>query len=164
MPPPEFHDVLPGKPMNRLVAFGVAGLSFALPLDRVVKATRAVAATPLPQAPEIVCGIINVQGRIVAVINLRRRLGLAEREIALADQLLIVRGATRMLAMIVDAVAGVVECDEKDFVAVETVVAGTRHVSGIFKSSGGMVLIHDLDSFLSLEEERGLAAALAPLA
>lgn len=150
--------------MSAFVAFNLDGLSLALPLDRVARAVRAVAATPLPQAPEIVCGVVNVQGRIVPVINLRRRFGLAEREIGLDDQLLIAHGATRMLAMVVDAVGGVIECDEKDFVPVDTVVAGTRHVKGIVKGPDGMVLIHDLDSFLSLEEERALDAALSPAA
>ncbi|WP_310452202.1 chemotaxis protein CheW [Sulfuritalea sp.] len=150
--------------MSSLVAFNLEGLFLALPLDRVARAVRAVAATPLPQAPEIVCGVINVQGRIVPVINLRRRFGLAERETGLDDQLLIAHSATRMLAMIVDAVVGVIECDEKDFVAVDSVVAGTRHLTGIVKSPDGMVLIHDLDSFLSLEEERALDAALSPAA
>ena len=150
--------------MSALVAFNLDGLSLALPLDRVARAVRAVAATPLLQAPAIVCGIVNVQGRIVPVINLRRRFGLAERELALDDQLLIARSATRVLAMIVDAVAGVIECDEKDFVAVESVVGGTRLLKGIVKAPDGMVLIHDLDSFLSLDEERELDAALAPAA
>ena len=94
----------------RLVTFRLEGLFLALPLDRVLRAVRAVAATPLPRAPEIVYGVVNVRGRIVPVVNLRRRFGLAEREIALTDQLLIARGATRMLAMIVDAVGGVIEC------------------------------------------------------
>lgn len=148
--------------MELFVAFFVEGLTFGLPLERVGRAVRAVAATPLPQAPEIVCGVVNVQGRIVPVINLRRRFGLAERETGLDDQLLIAHGATRMLAMMVDAVVGVIECDEKDFVAVDTVVAGTRHVKGIVKGRDGMVLIHDLDGFLSLEEEHALDAALSP--
>lgn len=148
--------------MNSLVTFNLAGLFLALPLDRVMRTVRAVAATPLPQAPDIVSGVVNIQGRIVPVINLRRRFGLVEREIALSDQLLIARSATRLLAMIVDSVAGVIECDEKDFVAVDSVVAGTRHLTGIVRNPGGMVLIHDLDSFLSLEEERALDAALSP--
>jgi purine-binding chemotaxis protein CheW len=129
-----------------------------------LRAVRAVAATPLPLAPAIVLGVVNVQGRIVPVVNLRRRLGLAERALALDDQLLIAHSATRMLAMIVDAVTGVIECEAKDFVAVDTIVGGTRLLQGIVKAPDGMVLIHDLDSFLSLDEERELDAALVPVA
>lgn len=146
--------------MSQFVVFSVDGVFLGLPLTQVVRALRAVATTPLPQAPEIVSGIVNAQGRIVPVINMRRRFGLTEREIGLNDQLLIAHSATRPLAMIVDTVVGVVDCEERDFVAIDSVVAGTRHVKGIVKGTDDMVLIHDLDSFLSLEEERVLDAAL----
>lgn len=146
---------------SRFVAFRIEGLRLALPLACVVRAVRAVAATPLPAAPAIVDGIINLQGRVVPVVSLRRRLGLAEREIGLADQLLIAHSATRMLAMLVDAVTGVIGCETRDVVPVDSVVGGTRHVTGVVKASDGMLLIHDLDRLLSVEEDRGLDAALA---
>lgn len=147
--------------MSPCVAFRVEDLFLALPLGRVMRSVRAVAVTSLPHAPEIVCGVINVQGRVVPVIDLRRRFGLPEREIRLTDQVLIAHSATRMLAMIVDAVFGVVACDAKDFIAVDSVVGGTRHVKGIVKGADGLMLIYDLDRFLSLDEERVLDAALA---
>lgn len=149
--------------MSSFVAFTVDGLQLALPLESVSKTTRVVAVTPLLHAPDIVRGVVDVQGTIVPVIDLRRRFGLAEREIALADQLLFARSVKRMLAMVVDTVVGVIECDEAEFVAVDTIVAGTRHLKGIVKGGDGMVLIQDLDGFLLLEEEVGLDAALAPV-
>lgn len=147
--------------MGPCVAFSVGPLSLALPLDKVVRTVRAVAASPLPQAPEVVLGVINVQGTIVPLVDLRRRFGLPEQELRLTDQLLIVHGATRVLAMVVDAVDGVTACDEHDFHAVESIVPGTRHVKGIVKRADGVVLVQDLDAFLSLEEERALDAAMA---
>lgn len=150
--------------MSSFVAFVVEGLSIALPLDRVVRSVRAVAVIPLPQAPEVVCGIVNLQGDIVPVVNLRRRFGLTERELDLGDRFLIVRSSRRTLAMIVDTVAGVIECEEKDFVTVESIVTGTNYVEGVVKSPDGMVLIQDLDSFLPLNEEILLDVALTSIA
>lgn len=141
------------------VVFALDGLRFGLPLDRVERAIRAVALRALPQAPDIVSGVFNLQGRIVPVVNVRRRFGLRERELAPADQLLIV-GARRTVAMIVDGVDGVVDCREESFVPIDAVVGGTNHVQGVVKTPGGMVLIQDLDRFLSLDEEQSLAAAL----
>lgn len=150
------------RAMSPLVAFSVDERAFALPLGQVERALRAVAVTPLPHAPAIVCGVVNIAGRIVPVINLRRRFGLCEKEIGLADQLLIANTSQRPLAMIVDTVLGVVNCEEKDFVAVDSIVAGTNYLRGIVKSPAGMVLIHDLDTFLSLEEVQALDNALMP--
>jgi len=148
--------------MTPQVVFTIDDRSFALPLVQVERAVRAVAVTALPQAPAIVCGVVNIAGRIVPVIDLRRRFGLPEREIGLTDQLLIAHTYDRPLALIVDAVVGVDEYADQDFVAVDSIVAGTSFLRGIVKSAAGMILIHDLDSFLSLEETQALDSALAP--
>lgn len=149
--------------LNQVVAFAVGGVTLALPRDNVWRTVRAVAATPLPQPAGIVWGVVNVQGRIVPVISLRRRLGLVDREIGLADQLLIARSATHMLAMMVDTVAEIVECGEKDGLTVDTVVGAVGDLKGVVKRPDGLLLIHDLDSFLLLEEKWALGA-LTPVA
>ncbi|WP_114970781.1 chemotaxis protein CheW [Rhodoferax ferrireducens] len=140
--------------MPTIVIFALDQERYALPLERVERAVRIVEVTPLPKTPAIVCGIVNVRGRLVPVINLRRRFGLPERNTQLGDQLLIARSATRTLAMIVDAVSGVAECNAQ-------AVPGSDYVQGIAKLADGMVLIHDLDSFLSLDEAQSLDQALA---
>jgi purine-binding chemotaxis protein CheW len=61
----------------------------------------------------------------------------------------------------VDEVAGVAECAEADLVEPDAVVPGTALVRGIAKLADGLVVIHDLDAFLSLDEERTLDRALA---
>lgn len=147
--------------MAPLLAFRLDQHAFALPLAQAERALQAVAVTPLPQAPAIVRGIVNIGGSIVPIIDLRRRFGLPDRDIELADQMLLARSAGRTLAMIVDTVLGVISCDEKDFLPIERIVAGTAYLRGIAKSPGGMILIHDLDSFLSLAEGQALDHALA---
>ncbi|HLA33500.1 MAG TPA: chemotaxis protein CheW [Rhodocyclaceae bacterium] len=144
--------------MPTMVIFVLDQQRFALPLDCVERAVRMVEVTPLPQAPAIVCGVVNVQGRIVPVINLRRRFGLAERKTVLSDQLLIARSTRRTLAMSVDAVSGVAECS--DCVAGAAIVPGIGYVKGIVKLADGLVLIHDLDTFLALDEAQSLEQAL----
>lgn len=144
-----------------MIVFALDERRFALPLGAVERAVRMVEVLPLPKAPEIVCGVVNVHGRIIPVIDARRRFGLPEKAVALSDQLLIASTRTLTLAMRVDAVIDVVEWSEEDCIAAEGIVAGLEHVAGIAKLAGGMVLIHDLESFLSLEEERSLGRALA---
>ena len=62
--------------------------------------------------------------------------------------------------MLVDMVTGGVECNERDFVTAEAVVPGMEYVKGIVKLAHGIVLIHDLDTFLSLEEQQSLDEAI----
>lgn len=146
--------------MDLVVVFALDSRRFGMPLGVVERVVRAVDVTPLPKAPEIVCGVVNMQGHILPVVNVRRRFGLPEREIALSDQLLITRTSTRTLALLVDQVAGVIECRERDFVGAEAVVPDMEYVRGIVKLVDGMVLVHDLDTFLSLDEARSLDEAI----
>ena len=57
----------------------------------------------MPKAPKIVLGVVNVQGKIIPVFNLRKRFGLRERETNLGDQLVIAHAAGRSVALVVDS-------------------------------------------------------------
>jgi len=145
---------------DRLVVFSLDGQRYALALTAVEKVVRAVEVTRLPKAPDIVLGIINVQGRVIPVINVRRRFRLPEREMALTDQIVIAHTARRPIALAVDEVAGVLEYPELESVAAQDILPGFEYVEGVVKLDDGLVLIHDLDRFLSLEEEASLDQAL----
>jgi purine-binding chemotaxis protein CheW len=64
------------------------------------------------------------------------------------------------MALLVDSVTGVVERAEDDVVPAEAIVPRTEYVEGVIKLDDDILLIHDLDSFLSLDEERALDDAL----
>ncbi len=82
---------------------------FALLLSSVLRVVRAVEITPLPQAPEIILGVVNLQGALVPVIDVRRRFGLPGRAVRLEDRLILAVTPRRTLALPVDSVAGVKE-------------------------------------------------------
>jgi purine-binding chemotaxis protein CheW len=145
----------------QLVVFLLDDRQYALQhLASVEKVIRAVQVTPLPKAPEIVSGAINLQGRIIPVVNIRRRFRLTEREVNLGDRFIIACTPTRTLALVADAVTGVLELPQDALIAKERVIPGLEYISGVAKLADGMILINDLDSFLSLEEEATLETAL----
>jgi purine-binding chemotaxis protein CheW len=145
------------------VAFVLDGQRFGLPLSRVRRVIPSVSITPLPGAPAIVAGAINLRGQVIPVIDLRRRLGLPERSVALDDRFVIASTARRTLALVADAVPGVLPA-AAEIVAPDTVLPGLPHVAGIAKLDDGLVLIHDLERFLSLDEEHALDRALGAAA
>src|SRR3990170_1876614 len=75
--------------MIQLLAFGMAQQRYALPLAAVERVVRAVEITPLPKAPPMVLGIVNIGGHIVPVFNVRSRFRLPERDMDLRDQLIL---------------------------------------------------------------------------
>src|SRR5579884_1786414 len=147
------------KRLNQLLGFSLEGHQYALYLSVIDKIVRVVEVTPLPKGPEIVLGVVNVHGVILPVVNIRKRFGLPERSIHLSDQLIIANTPSRPVALIVDAVSGVVERREQEMIAAEKILPGLEYIEGVIKFKDGMILIHDLNKVLSLEEERALNEA-----
>lgn len=145
---------------NQLVVFMLDGQHYALHLFAVKRIVRVVETTPLPKAPEIVLGVINVGGGIVPVVDIRKRFRLPMREINLSDQLVIANTSQRSVALVVDSVLDVIEHSDKEMIAAEQILPRMEYVEGVVKLEDGLILIHDLDMFLSLEEEKALDDAL----
>jgi len=147
--------------MQDLVVWSLDQQRYALPFSVVERVVRVVAFTPLPDAPAIVCGMINLQGRLLAVIDMRARFGLPLRPLQLSDQLLIARMRKRDVALLVDGVQGLFRRTAEAPIPTDTVLPDGGSITGIAKFPDGMILIHDLDRCLSLEEEHALAHALS---
>lgn len=146
--------------MISLLVFTLDDWKCALPLPSVERSYRAVAVTPLPGVPAKVMGIVNVHGVVHPVINLRHCFQLPPRALSPADHLIIGHTTRRNVALVVDSIAGVIECARQEIATADTILPGMEYVSGIVRLKDGMILIHDLDSFLSLEEENILDQAL----
>src|SRR5271170_6660955 len=91
----------------QVVVFIVDGQRFGTALSRVERVVPAVYITPLPQAAKNVCGVINVEGCMIPVVNMRCQLGLPERPLDVNNEFLILRGEERSLALWVDTVTEV---------------------------------------------------------
>ena len=146
---------------DKLLIFAIAALRCALDIATVETIIRAVEITPLPKAPDIVLGVINIRGRVIPVLNIRKRFGLPEREISINDSLIIAGTSGRPVALVVDEVSGVIEYNDSAVVKPGDIVPRLEYIGGVVKLNDGLVLIHDLDKFLSLEEEQLLDQALS---
>ena len=144
-----------------LVAFTLNRQPYALRLASVRQVLRIVEVTPLPKAPVIVLGVVSLYGTVVPVLSIRRRVGLTEGEASLSDQLIEADTASRSVALVVDAVIGIVERSTEEITEAERIVPGAEYVEGIAKLDEGMLFIHNLDRFLSRPEESQLHDALA---
>ncbi len=147
--------------MAEFVVLRLDKTRFALQASAVERIVPAVEITPLPQAPAIVLGVVNVHGSLVAVIDFRHRFGLPHQEIALSNRLVIAHTATRTLALIADAVDDVVDYSTADITVPSTLVTGIEQISGIAKHDGDITFIHDLECFLAAGEAASLDLALA---
>ena len=144
----------------KLVVFNLDNQKYALHLSAVETVIRAVEYTALPKAPKIINGIENFHGKIIPVFNIRKRFNLPDKETNLNDRFIIAHTSKRMVALIVDSVPNVTSKSKEEIINAATVLPKIEYVEGILKLKEGIILIHDLDKFLSLEEERELENSL----
>jgi purine-binding chemotaxis protein CheW len=146
--------------LTQFVVFRLDEERYAVPLTVVERIVRAVEVTPLPKAPAIVLGVIDVEGRVLPVLNIRRRFDLPDKEISLTDQFLIAQTAQRTVVLVIDRAQGVIERPSAEIVGPARIVPGLEQIQGVIKLDDGLALIHDLEKFLSLDEARSLDEAM----
>lgn len=157
------ENQLPAEGAARpLVVFSVDTQRYALDLARVQRSVRAVAITPLPAAPAIVLGIVDFAGVVIPVINLRKRFDHPPRDVRLSDQLIVAMTGKRTVALLVDETQGVIEASPQSYAPANDMLPRLELVAGALKLEDGLILIHDLDRLLSLDEEAAIDRALSP--
>ena len=147
-------------PVLSLVVFAIEEHRYALHLHTVERVFLMVEVAPLPKAPAIALGVINLHGAIIPVLDIHRRFGFPPRDYGPAAHLLVARTSRRTLALPVDEVFGVREVAAEAAIPADTVLPGIGHVAGIVALADGLLFIQDLEAFLSLEEEQRLGEAL----
>jgi purine-binding chemotaxis protein CheW len=142
------------------VHFRIGDRDFALPLSAVERVIQAVGVDPLPEAPDEVVGVIDVQGSVIPVVDLRRRFGMDTREIDLSDQFIIAKTPSRSAAVLVDQVCGVISYSIGEMVPPEEIIEGIEHIRGIVRREGRTVFVlKDLDVILSASEPGAIESA-----
>jgi purine-binding chemotaxis protein CheW len=147
----------------QIVVFTMDKLRYALDLSVVVQIVRAVEITPLPKVPEFVLGVINMQGQVVPVIDIRKRFRMPEREIDINDRYIISRTSRRLVALVADDVVDVQKLGNRKIASTEYDLPFAKYIKGVVKMEEDLVLIYDLEQFLSLDEEQKLDEALTEI-
>lgn len=89
--------------------FWADGLYFGVSVMDVQEVLRYQEMTPVPQAPDAVNGLINLRGQIVTAIDLRHRLGLAERPDGEYPMNVVVRSRDEVISLLVDDIGDVID-------------------------------------------------------
>ncbi len=154
-----------------VLTFDLAGQQYGLLASEVVEVQRVVRMARLPRCPVVVEGVIDLRGKLAPVLDVRSRFGLPPRPLELSDHLVIARvprtaGGTgpppdaRVVAIRVDRALDLLRVAPERIEDARRAVPGAAYVAGVAKLPDGLVLIHDLRTFLSLDEERELDQAL----
>jgi purine-binding chemotaxis protein CheW len=126
---------------------------YGIPVNEVQEVIREQAMTRIPLATEMVAGLINLRGKIVTAIDLRKRLALGEKKSSGQLMNVVVSHEENTVSFLVDAIGDVVDAEEEWFEGVPETIQGEarRLVLGVYKLKTG--LLHVLDSRKSADLE-----------
>lgn len=143
-----------------LVSFNVGNEEFGVDISYVQEIIRMMQITKVPNAPEFVEGVINLRGRVIAVINLRYKLGLSKIDYDKNTRIIVVEVKGNTVGFIVDAVSEVLRIPANITEAPPEIVSGidSDFIKSVGKLEDKLLILIDLEKILSVMETEELEA------
>jgi purine-binding chemotaxis protein CheW len=130
---------------------------YGIAVEQVQEVLREQAMTRVPLAPEAVRGLINLRGKIVTAVDLRKRLGLGAKRTPGAPMNVVLSSEEDTVSLLVDAIGDVVSVESETFEGLPQTLRGEvrEFVTGVYKLAGGLLHVLDAQRSATLEQIRG---------
>ena len=134
--------------------FSIDGLYFGVEVHQVQEVLRHQVMTPVPLAPDVIGGLINLRGQIVTAVDLRRRLQLRPRPAGQLPMNVVMRADDEAVSLLVDEIGEVVDVDDATFeVPPETLDGVARDlITGAYKLADRLLLVLDTERAVAVAE------------
>ena len=141
-----------------IVGFRIGREAFGVPIALVHEIVRVPEITSVPDSPDFVQGVINLRGKIVSVVDLRRRFGETDIKTTKKNRILVTEVAGKLVGLIVDSASEVLKIPETDIELPPNVFEEGEHnyVNGVGKLQGRLIILVDLNKILQKGELRRL--------
>ncbi len=138
----------------QLVTFSIGEEEFGVDILKVQEIIRTMEITKVPRAPAFVEGVINLRGKVIPIIDLRRRFGLQSRDHDKHTRIIVIEISNMIVGFVVDSVSEVLRIPANTVEPPPPVVAGleSEYISGVGKLEDRLLILLDLDRLLSGEE------------
>jgi purine-binding chemotaxis protein CheW len=145
----------------QIVGFRVGNETYGVPITALHEIVRVPDITAVPDAPEYMEGVINLRGKIVSVIDLRKRFGIKEAAVSRRNRILVVEHNGRLNGLIVDSASEVLKIAAADIEPPPAVLqeGGLNCVTGLGKYRGRLIMLLDTSKLLEFGSLRTPKAA-----
>lgn len=145
----------------QLVSFRLADEEFGVDILKVQEIIRMVDMTRVPSSPEFVEGVINLRGRIIPIIALRKRFGVEPRPPDKLTRIMVVEVDRKTIGFIVDSVSEVLRIPRSTVEPTPEVVSSVNaeYISGVGKLEDRLLILLDLNRLLTGSERKILEGA-----
>ena len=143
----------------QLVTFRIGEEEFGVDILRVQEIIRTMAITRVPKAPDFVEGVINLRGKVIPIIDLRKRFALEVREHDKHTRIIVIEISNMIVGFVVDAVSEVLRIPADTVEPPPPAVMGgidSEYINGVGKLEDRLLILLDLDKLLSQEEQAEL--------
>ena len=155
--------------MNRelhIVGFQVGRETYGVPITSLHEIVRVPEITAVPDAPDYLEGVINLRGKIVSVMDLRKRFGDKQAALKKHNRILVVEHSGKLAGLIVDSATEVLKIPGEDVEAAPAAFqeGGLNCVTGLGKVRGRLIVLLDITKLLapaSLLQENGIAEGMS---
>jgi purine-binding chemotaxis protein CheW len=143
----------PGPELH-LVTFSLDKEEFGIPIGQVREVIRVNDITRVPQARQHVRGVTNLRGRILAVVEIRSRMGLSPAELTAKSRVVVVGVHERTLGILVDSVSQVVKVPANTVAPApdEVLSSASDYITGVARWNSRLIILLDLEKLLLLPE------------
>ena len=143
------------KPLH-LIGFSVGRETFGVPIELVHQIVGVPDITAVPESPDCVEGVINLRGKIVSIVDLRKRFGEKDIRNLKKNRILVVDVEGRMVGLIVDSASEVLKIPRSEIEQPPNVFdeGGLNYVTGVGKLNGRLIILVDLTKILHRGELR----------
>ncbi len=141
-----------------IVGFRIGRESFGVPISLVHEIVRIPEITAVPESPDFVEGVINLRGKIVPVVDLRKRFGENEIKPTKKNRILVAEVENKMVGLIVDSASEVMKIPEGEVEQPPNIFeeGELNYVTGVGKLHGRLIILVDLTRVLQKGELRRL--------
>lgn len=141
--------------LHHLVTFHLAKEEYGVEIGSVQEIIRASDITPVPGAPLHVKGVINLRGKIIPVVDLRKRFGLPKADVSEMQRIIVVELGVKRLGMLVDSVSQVIKISSAviDSMPEEATTVSENYIKGVGKLDNRLIIILDLNQSLLLQKD-----------
>jgi purine-binding chemotaxis protein CheW len=145
--------------LMQLVTFSIGDEEFGVDILKVQEIIRMMDITKVPRAPEFVEGVINLRGKVIPIIDLRRRFGLSTRGHDKHTRIIVIEINNMIVGFVVDSVSEVLRIPFSTVEPPPPVVSGmeSEYISGVGKLEDRLLILLDLDRLLSHGELQSIA-------
>ncbi len=143
----------------QLVSFNIGSEEFGVDILKVQEINRMVEITRVPQAPHYVEGVINLRGKVIPIIDLRKRFNLEVKEYDKNTRIVVVDINGSIMGMVVDSVSEVLRLPSNTIEPPPEIVAGinSEYIKGVAKLEDRLLIFLDLSKVIDVAEMAAIA-------